>query len=45
MTNLRNYYLVGIGEFSHGIQDSWNFRFDLLKKFIYQLNICTTNKK
>jgi len=31
MDNLLNYKLIGIGEFSHGIQESWQFRFDLLK--------------
>jgi hypothetical protein len=31
MNNLLNYKLIGIGEFSHGIQESWLFRFDLLK--------------
>lgn len=38
--NIENYYLIGIGEFSHGIQESWDFRFNLLKKVIK-----TTNKK
>lgn len=31
MRNLLNYKLIGIGEFSHGIQESWLFRFKLLK--------------
>jgi len=31
MNNLLNYNLIGIGEFSHGISESWEFRFDLLK--------------
>ena len=31
MNNLLNYSLIGIGEFSHGIQESWEFRFNLLK--------------
>ena len=31
MNNLLNYNLIGIGEFSHGIMESWVFRFDLLK--------------
>ena len=31
MNNLLNYNLIGIGEFSHGIQESWKFRFNLLK--------------
>ncbi len=38
--NIDDYYLIGIGEFSYGIQDSWFFRFDLLKKVIK-----TTDKK
>ena len=29
--NLKQYSLIGIGEFSHGIQESWEFRFKLLK--------------
>ncbi len=31
MNNLLNYNLIGIGEFSHGTQESWEFRFNLLK--------------
>lgn len=31
MNNLLNYNLIGIGEFSHGIIESWEFRFNLLK--------------
>ena len=31
MNNLLNYNLIGIGEFSHGIMESWVFRFNLLK--------------
>ena len=31
MKCLLNYNLIGIGEFSHGIMESWVFRFDLLK--------------
>lgn len=31
MNNLINYNLIGIGKFSHGIIESWRFRFDLLK--------------
>lgn len=31
MNNLLNYNLIGIGEFSHGISESWEFRFNLLK--------------
>ena len=31
MNNLLNYNLISIGEFSHGIQESWEFRFNLLK--------------
>jgi len=38
--NLEDYYLIGIGEFSHGIQESWIFRFNLLK---YAIN--NTNKQ
>lgn len=40
MKNLLNYNLIGIGEFSHGIQESWEFRFNLLK---YAMK--NTNKK
>jgi hypothetical protein len=40
MDDLLNYTLIGIGEFSHGIQESWEFRFNLLK-----YSIKTTNKK
>jgi hypothetical protein len=40
MNNLLNYNLIGIGEFSHGIQESWEFRFNLLK---YAMK--NTNKK
>lgn len=38
MLNFNNYYLVGIGEFSHGIQESWEFRFKLLKHVIKNTN-------
>ena len=38
--NIENYYLIGIGEFSHGIQETWEFRFNLIKQVIK-----TTNKK
>ena len=31
MDKLLQCKLIGIGEFSHGIQESWEFRFDLLK--------------
>jgi hypothetical protein len=31
MEELLKYKLIGIGEFSHGIQESWVFRFKLLK--------------
>ena len=37
---LLNYFLIGIGEFSHGIYESWEFRFKLLK---YTMK--NTNKK
>lgn len=40
MDNLLNYNLIGLGEFSHGIQESWIFRFNLLK---YAMS--HTNKK
>ena len=39
MNQLLQYKLIGIGEFSHGIQESWMFRFNLLKYVIK-----TTNK-
>ena len=31
MDILLNYSLIGIGDFSYGIQESWEFRFKLLK--------------
>ena len=31
MDKILNYKLIGIGEFSHGIMESWIFRFNLLK--------------
>ena len=31
MKCLLNYNLIGIGKFSHGIMESWFFRFNLLK--------------
>jgi erythromycin esterase-like protein len=31
MNKLLHCKLIGIGEFSHGIQESWEFRFNLLK--------------
>ena len=31
MDNILNFKLIGIGEFSHGIMESWIFRFNLLK--------------
>jgi len=31
MNELLQYKLIGLGEFSHGIQESWDFRFKLLK--------------
>ena len=31
MDNILNFKLIGIGEFSHGIMESWLFRFNLLK--------------
>ena len=33
MDELLQYKLIGIGEFSHGIKESWLFRFKLLKSF------------
>jgi hypothetical protein len=38
MNNLLKYNLIGIGEFSHGIQESWEFRFNLLKYVIKNTN-------
>ena len=38
MNKLLNYKLIGIGEFSHGIQESWEFRFSLLKYAIKHTN-------
>lgn len=40
MNNVLSYKLIGIGEFSHGIQESWYFRFNMLK---YAMK--NTNKK
>ena len=40
MNKLLDYKLIGIGEFSHGIEESWEFRFNLLK---YSMRY--TNKK
>jgi len=40
MDELLKYKLIGIGEFSHGIMESWEFRFKLLK---YAMK--NTNKK
>ena len=35
------YSLIGIGEFSHGFQEIWDYRFQLLKKCMkYKKNIC-----
>ena len=39
MIDISNYDLIGIGEFSHGIEESWIFRIDLIKHFLK-----TTNK-
>ncbi len=33
-----NYSFIAIGEFSHGIQESWEYRFKLLKKAIKKTN-------
>ncbi len=38
MNNLLNYNLIGIGEFSHGILESWEFRFNMLKYAIKHTN-------
>jgi hypothetical protein len=38
MDNLLNYFLIGIGEFSHGIYQSWEFRFKLLKYVMKNTN-------
>lgn len=38
MNNLLKYNLIGIGEFSHGIMESWEFRFNLLKYSITNTN-------
>ena len=40
MNQILSYKLIGIGEFSHGIQESWEFRFKMLK---YAMK--NTNKK
>ena len=38
MNKILNYKLIGIGEFSHGIMESWIFRFNLLKYAIKNTN-------
>ncbi len=38
MNDLLSYNLIGIGEFSHGIMESWEFRFNLLKYAIKNTN-------
>ena len=38
MDKILNYKLIGIGEFSHGIMESWIFRFNLLKYAIKNTN-------
>jgi hypothetical protein len=38
MNNLLNYNLIGIGEFLHGIIESLQFRFNLLKYAIKNSN-------
>jgi len=38
MDKILSYKLIGIGEFSHGIQESWDFRFKLLKYAIKNTN-------
>lgn len=38
--DINDYSLIGIGEFSYGFQEIWEFRYNLLKKIIR-----TTNKK
>jgi hypothetical protein len=30
MNEILSYKLIGIGEFSHGIEESWDFRFNIL---------------
>ena len=36
--NYKNYDLIGLGEFSHGIRESWEYRFRLLKKMVKETN-------
>ena len=38
LNQLKNYSLIGIGEFSHGICESWEYRFKLLKYCISKTN-------
>ena len=38
MLNVHEYNLIGIGEFSHGIQESWQYRLNLLKQTMKQTN-------
>ena len=38
MNKILNYKLIGIGEFSHGIMESWIFRFNLVKYAIKNTN-------
>jgi erythromycin esterase-like protein len=38
MNQLLQYKLIGIGEFSHGIKESWEFRFNFIKYIIKNTN-------
>ena len=38
LKNIIKYNLIGIGEFSHGIEESWNFRMELLKYVMRNTN-------
>ena len=38
MDDIVNYKLIGIGDFSHGIMESWIFRFNLFKYIIKNTN-------
>jgi hypothetical protein len=35
---INNYSLIGIGEFSHGINDIWEYRYNFLKYCINKTN-------
>ena len=36
LVNFENYHLVGIGDFTHGINETWEYRLDVIKNIIKQ---------